>query len=108
ALEDLGNRLGHDHADRFQLVMLESWLSQAPLPFPILAVGRHQHVSDERPELVPDCALGVYVLSIDEAVSNLVRVAELFDIDGAHPISYHIAEQLPARVEQPQRILSQF
>jgi hypothetical protein len=32
-------------------------------------------------------------LRIDEDVSNLVRVAELFDIE-AHPISHHIAEQL--------------
>jgi len=53
--------------------MLESRLSQAPLSFPILPVGRHQPVSDQRPELVPDRALDVEILGIDEDVSNLVR-----------------------------------
>ena len=108
ALKDLGNRLGHDHADGFQPAVLEDRLSQAPLSFPILPVSRYYSVSDERPELVPDRALHVYVLGIDEDVSNVVRVAELFDMDIAHPIPHHIAEQLLARCKQPQRIFSSF
>jgi hypothetical protein len=33
-------------------------------------------------------------------------VAELFDIDVAHPISDYISEQLLARVEQLQRVFA--
>ena len=54
--------------------MLESRLSQAPLSFPILAVGRHQPVSDEWPELVPDRALDGRLLISPRGISELTVI----------------------------------
>jgi hypothetical protein len=57
--------------------VLEDRLSQATLPLPIFAVSRHDPVSDERFELVPDLPFGIDVLRIDKDVPDLVRVGEL-------------------------------
>ena len=57
--------------------MVEDRLSQATLPLTIFAVGRHDPVSDERFELVPNLPLEVDVLRVDQDVPDLVRVGEL-------------------------------
>jgi hypothetical protein len=62
------------------------------LPLPIFAVGRHDPISDERFELVPDLPLDVAVLRVDQDVPDLVRVRELLDVDVAHPIADDITQ----------------
>ena len=70
---------------------MEGWLSEPPLPPPRLALGRHDAVADQRPQLVPDRALDVDVLGLYQDVADMLGVGELLDENRAHPIADHIA-----------------
>ena len=89
----------HDGSESIQLTVMEGWLSEPPLPPPRLALGRHDAVADQRPQLVPDRALDVHVLGVHQDVADMFGVGELLDENCAHSIAHRIVQPLLAAAE---------